>query len=452
MTTDLDVAVVGAGAAGLAVAHALHKAGRRVQVLESSEAVGGRMRTFRHDGYLIDAGAEMLAPRGYGATWKLIRATGLTPAEVPRVPQSIATWRDGRIRPDTGRARGLLTGAGLSVQGRLGLLRFQADTARRRKEFDTDHPEHTPLGASTVARLADRYGNDLVDYLFQPLTSGFCGWDAHRSAAGPFVAHLLATGSTAAWRTYRDGMDTLTRRLAERLDVTTGVRVEQVTLHPGGARLECADTTLTARSVVLCVPAPVAARLYPDAPEDERDYLHASTYTPMLKVSCVLDRPLRLRSRRPVYALMIPAVHDSVLNGIVIDHVKHPGRVPPGAGLVSLIATPQVTRELLDAPDDQAVRLLRERGEYYLPGLGEALRTARVHRFRHGLPEATPRALRLRTPFLRRPSRAVEYAGDWLMQRPSSEGAFRSAEWAVARVLDHAGHPATGARPEVTHG
>ncbi|MFI8993448.1 protoporphyrinogen/coproporphyrinogen oxidase [Streptomyces sp. NPDC053542] len=452
MTTDLDVAVVGAGAAGLAVAHALRKAGRGVQVLESSDAVGGRMRTLRQDGYLIDEGAEMLAPRGYGATWRLIRETGLTPAEVPRVPQSIATWRDGRVRPDTGRARGLLTGGGLSLRGRLNLLRFQADTARRRKEYDPDHPEHTPLGTSTVAQLADRYGNDLVDSLFQPLASGFCGWDANRSAAGPFVAHLLATGSTAAWRTYRDGMDTLTRRLAERLDVVTGLRVDQVTRYPGGARLECGAATLTARSVVLCIPAPVAGRLYPDAPEDERDYLHASTYTPMLKVSCALDRPLWLRSRRPVYALIIPAVHDSVLNGITLDHVKHPGRVPPGAGLVSLVATPEVTRELLDAPDDQVISRLLKRGEHYLPGLGEALRTARVHRFRHGLPEATPRALRLRTPFLRRPARAVEYAGDWLMQRPSSEGAFRSAEWAVDRVLDHAGHPGVGARPEVRYG
>ena len=66
------------------------------------------------------------------------------------------------------------------------------------------------------------------------------------------------------------------------------------------ARLERGGQTLTARTVVLCVPAPVAAQLYPDAPADERDYLQASTFTPMLKVSCTLARPLRPAGRRPV--------------------------------------------------------------------------------------------------------------------------------------------------------
>ncbi|MFF3514119.1 hypothetical protein [Streptomyces sp. NPDC002573] len=73
--------------------------------------------------------------------------------------------------------------------------------------------------------------------------------------------------------------------------------------------------------------------------------------------------------------------------------------------------------------------------ERYLPGLTEATRTAFVVRWPLGLPEATPAALRLRQAFLERPVRRVDYAGDWVMLRPNSEAAIRSAGIAADRVL-----------------
>jgi protoporphyrinogen/coproporphyrinogen III oxidase len=58
-----------------------------------------------------------------------------------------------------------------------------------------------------------------------------------------------------------------------------------------------------------------------------------------------------------------------------------------------------------------------------------------VHRFRDGLPEAPPAALRLRQGFARRRAGTVDYAGDWVMLRPSSEGAVRAGQFAAARIL-----------------
>lgn len=70
-----------------------------------------------------------------------------------------------------------------------------------------------------------------------------------------------------------------------------------------------------------------------------------------------------------------------------------------------------------------------------MPGLTGATRTAFVVRRPIGLPEATPAALRLRRAFLERPVRRVDYAGDWVMLRPNSEAAVRSARITVRRVL-----------------
>jgi len=58
---DCDVAVVGAGLAGLACAAQLTAAGHDVHVWEAGDAVGGRVRTDRVDGFLMDRGFQVLS-------------------------------------------------------------------------------------------------------------------------------------------------------------------------------------------------------------------------------------------------------------------------------------------------------------------------------------------------------------------------------------------------------
>jgi monoamine oxidase len=75
---DTDVAIIGAGAAGLAAARALSQAGRRVMVIEARSRLGGRILTVHaHDWPLpIELGAEFV----HGAapdTRQVARAAGL---------------------------------------------------------------------------------------------------------------------------------------------------------------------------------------------------------------------------------------------------------------------------------------------------------------------------------------------------------------------------------------
>ena len=55
----LDVIVVGGGLAGLSCARSLLRAGLRPLVLEASDAAGGRVRTDRVDGFLLDRGFQV---------------------------------------------------------------------------------------------------------------------------------------------------------------------------------------------------------------------------------------------------------------------------------------------------------------------------------------------------------------------------------------------------------
>ncbi|MFI9449992.1 protoporphyrinogen/coproporphyrinogen oxidase [Amycolatopsis sp. NPDC052450] len=419
--TDVDVAVVGAGVAGLTTAYRLGRSGREARVFEAADVVGGRMTTLREDGYLIDTCAEQMAERGYEATWRLLAELGVDAAAAPRIGRGIAMWR-GRARSGVAQPRGLLTGAGLSLRARLEAARVI------RGSFDTERPEASRLGEATVAEFAAPHHPDLLDYLLQPVVSGFFGWDPARSAAAPLLALLTAVGPPPTWRAYRDGMDTLARALAAKTDVSTGFRVDQVVDDGSSARILSGTREITARAVVLAVPAPVAVRLYP---RHGSDFLDACSFTPIVKAHLLLDRPLG----GPDYALVVPTAENGTVSTVIFDHLKHPGRAPEGRGLVTLMAHPAVISELLDASDEEVASRLAGAAEPLVPGLNSATRRSIVRRVRHAAPEATPRALALRASFEAGLGRGVvDYAGDWVFLSPCSEAAVRSGIRAARRL------------------
>jgi phytoene dehydrogenase-like protein len=78
-----DVVVVGAGLAGLTAADRLTRAGLEVLVVESSDGVGGRIRTDRVDGFLLDRGFQVLNT-GYPAARRILDLDALDLQEFSR--------------------------------------------------------------------------------------------------------------------------------------------------------------------------------------------------------------------------------------------------------------------------------------------------------------------------------------------------------------------------------
>jgi oxygen-dependent protoporphyrinogen oxidase len=217
--TDVDVAVVGAGLAGLSTARRLVRAGHRVEVFESEGTVGGRMRSTRIHGYTIDRGAETLASRGYPTTWRLIRELGLDKAgDLHRIRHPVALWRDGRAHPWLGHPLSAVTGAGLPIGRRVVLGRIALSALRHGMALGDD-PTDNPYGTRTLADLGAEHGQEIVRDLFGPISASAFGWLPERSAAAPLLATVVQTRGVVGWQTYRDGQDTLVRALATGLPV-----------------------------------------------------------------------------------------------------------------------------------------------------------------------------------------------------------------------------------------
>jgi monoamine oxidase len=103
-SADVDVAIVGAGAAGLAAAKALRRAGRSFVVLEARPRVGGRAFTDRSLGVPFDAGAQYIhwAERN---PWKVIAEELRAELSEDRGGGIPHVFRNGAPLPEDERAR-----------------------------------------------------------------------------------------------------------------------------------------------------------------------------------------------------------------------------------------------------------------------------------------------------------------------------------------------------------
>lgn len=58
-TTKIDILIIGAGLAGLTATRVLKSAGRKVKIIEASDGPGGRVRTDKINGFLLDRGFQV---------------------------------------------------------------------------------------------------------------------------------------------------------------------------------------------------------------------------------------------------------------------------------------------------------------------------------------------------------------------------------------------------------
>jgi len=384
------VIVLGGGIAGLTAAYRLSQREDRprVTLVEVGGRLGGKLRTERIDGFVIDTGPESLAPGRPNAA-KLASELGVELTEAaPGGPGAVLV---------KGRIRAMPEGIGGFMPRRivpLATTRLFSPVGKVRMAFEPVLPARRDAPDESLESFATRrLGREAYRRLVEPVASGiFCGDPAQLSilATMPFLRaaeskhgglvravlaeRKAASSSTPAPRrpglmSPRTGMGALVDSLVERLvasgSVTVLLSTRATMLSADGAGYlmtlsgdDGVDRHVAADAVILATPTAASAELLgqlgaADAAETLRAMSTASTTT--VSIGYATEGMPDLDALLPAHGYLIAEPGRGAVRSVTRSTTKFPGRAPVGHELFRV-----TVRADQAVGDGDLVRLARE--------------------------------------------------------------------------------------------
>jgi phytoene dehydrogenase-like protein len=249
-----EVAIIGAGLAGLSCAVSLQAAGMQVTLLEASDGPGGRVRTDLVDGFRLDRGFQVMLT-AYPEARRLLNYDGL---QLRKFTPGALVWHGGKFhrfadpfRNPLGAARFLLDPI-VPVADKLHVAKLRARVQRGSCEEMFARPEKTTRDYLQAVPFTPR----IIERFFEPFFGGvFLERDLVTSSRFfEFLFRMFALGDTVVPAA---GMEQIPLQLAAKLRAGTllaGARVNKLTRTAESFRVEIAGKeSLEARAVVLAV-------------------------------------------------------------------------------------------------------------------------------------------------------------------------------------------------------
>lgn len=247
----IDVAIVGAGAAGVGAAETLSGSGLSVRLLEASDRVGGRAWTLETKAGALDLGCGWLHSADRNPWVSVAESTGFA---VDRSPTSWGEqWRD------------------------LGFPPAEQKAARAAFEaWDRAIREDAPLSDRAADALpADGAWNGYVEAL-----SGYINGVGLQQLS---IADYLAYDDAATDENWRlpDGYGTLVASYLSDVPLSLGCPVDAIEFTRDGVRLTTRRGTLEARTAIVAVPTGILSSEALRLPAEARDHVEAAAQLPL---------------------------------------------------------------------------------------------------------------------------------------------------------------------------
>ena len=338
LPSQCDVVIVGAGLAGLSAAREIQRHGLSVIVLESSDAVGGRVRTDLVDGFQLDRGFQvMLTAYPELQSQVDMRALDLRPFD----PGALV-WRNGKghavsdpfRKPQTLATTALAPIGSVFDKARIVVLRARV---MRRKPAGLLGGQDV---STDVALRAFGFSTKIINRFFRPLFGGI-QLDPHLATSRRMFDVIFRSLSEGLSVLPSRGMQALPLQMASRLTEGTVHLNTRVSAIDGNKVTITNGECITARAIVVATDGPTASSLLGIPIVESR------------KVGCVYfsaDTP----PTKEKYVILDGTGNGPVLNVAVISNVA-PSYAPADKHLI-VAALPGVTDGDLEAISRKQLR------------------------------------------------------------------------------------------------
>jgi phytoene dehydrogenase-like protein len=369
MSSNSDVVIIGGGLAGLCCGLRLHQSGLSFQVLEASDGVGGRVRTDKVEGFLLDRGFQVLLT-AYPEARRILDYDALSlrpfyPGALMRYKNRFYRFADPWRHPADG-LLGIFTPMGsFADKLRIRKLRKQVLTGSLSDLYN--RPETTTLQALRNIGFSE----NMIDRFFRPFIGGVF-FDPNLGVSSrmfEFGFRMFSMGDTAL---PSGGMGAIPDQIASRLPpgtVRTGARVESV--QKDGVTLDSGEK-IKAQTVVVATEGPGAALLLGDK---EKPGSRSVTCLYFETTEPPLSEPL----------LVLNGEGKGPINSICCPSSVAPNYAPKNKALISvtIIGNP-------DQGDQQLETAVRTQlTEWFGPSV-KGWRYLRTYRILHALPMQVP--------------------------------------------------------------
>lgn len=331
MTSEkTEIVVVGGGPAGLVCAGSLIEAGHQVLLLEADSRLGGRLKTDRHEGFLLDRGFQVLQ-KAYPAARELLDYPRLDLKSYPagarvRANNRFAVLADPLRHP--GYLWPTLTAGICTFADRVRLLRLAYQVSR-------GPVEELFAGPETMARdFLVNYGfsSKMIDHFFTPFLAGIC-LDPEIQVTDRFLLFVLRMFAQGDVAVPAQGMEEIPKQLAEKIPAENILLDAPVHSLVGTTAILGDGRRITAEALVIATPAPETVRL--------------------------LDLPALTESCREIcfyFSADQPPIDDALLilngegqgliNSVMLPSLVSPAYAPPDKTLIAVVV-PGVQRASL---------------------------------------------------------------------------------------------------------
>lgn len=437
-----EMAVIGGGASGLAAAFRLQQAGYRVKVFDKEQRLGGRMRTLRRDGFLIEEGPTQIAS-SYTSMLGIVRDSGMGDQVIPASTSLAMVDRTGErhIFEVEHMFRDMARTDLISTREKLALAKIGIASLRYRSKLDTEDLSNM---AEIDGLSAEEYGRRLLgDNAFEnfvdPVVRGFVGTGPQDVSAACMLYVFGVFMKRQKYLAFRDGMSSYAKHLGRLFDVQLEAEVQLV--EPKGDEVEVTwrdidghDHVERFRGAVIATLPKIAAQIHGGLDPWRREWLATKVGNATIaEVNLAVD-PKPDFSASIVYSTDVSSTTPVLAVGL--EHNKVPGRHPSGAGCVVIYGSSAWSRKLIAEDDDTIREQLIAGAQGLLPGVGENVRFSHVTRWPYSWFQSYPGYWTGMQEFRRRSEagdRLIQLAGDYFCT--SSLNVASAAGERAARVL-----------------